>query len=76
MGRHIAALLTLVISVVSRAAEITDAEPEIAHPVISTDIRWMVVILIIALAIMLAAMIVGPVVRANTPQETQPAPKH
>lgn len=36
------------------------------HPVISHDAQWTVVLLILCAAIILAALIVGPIVRANT----------
>lgn len=48
------------------------AETEIPHPMISTNADWMVITLILAAAIFIAAMIAGPIIRANTKEEETP----
>jgi hypothetical protein len=47
-----------------------DTQP---HPILSQDSSWAGVMLIIVLGMFLAAMVIGPVVRANMPDQP-PAP--
>ena len=53
---------------VARAESIA-VETEIPHPMISNHTEWMVIVLILAAAVFLAALIAGPVIRANTRQD-------
>lgn len=66
--RIVITLVCLMFRSISAAQENAAVDTDIANPVISSDTRWMVVTLMIAAAIVIAAMIVGPVVRANTRQ--------
>jgi hypothetical protein len=58
---------------VGHAAGEADAYP---HPTIAKEARWAGVTVIIILALFLAAAVIGPVVRAYTPEEVPPAHSH
>jgi hypothetical protein len=49
-----------------------DEKIEIPHPNVSPHTEWMVIILILTAAIFVAALIAGPIIRANTKVEETP----
>lgn len=51
-------------------ASVADTQP---HPMLSQDGSWAGVMVIIVLGMFLAAMVIGPIVRANMPEEPPPA---
>jgi len=53
-------------------AGVADTQP---HPMLSQDGSWAGVMVIIVLGMFLAAMVIGPIVRANMPEEP-PAATH
>ncbi|HEX3355576.1 MAG TPA: hypothetical protein VHS31_01245 [Tepidisphaeraceae bacterium] len=70
MMRYLIGLASLGLSAVALAAE---AEP---RPTLSSDGSWVPVILIVVGGMFLAAAVIGPIVRANTPEEVPPAHSH
>ncbi len=52
------------------------AEDTTPHPVLPANDYWAPVMLIVIAGMFLAAAIIGPVVRANTPEEVPPAHSH
>jgi hypothetical protein len=69
--RYCLAFISLTLAAVAHAAE--ESAP---HPVLSSDGRWVPVILILIGGMFLAACAVGIVVRANAPEEVPPAHSH
>jgi len=69
---QVVALMTGFSTLISHAQTRPASEPATSQAIISTDTRWMVVTLLIAAAIILAAMIVGPVIRANMADDRKP----
>jgi hypothetical protein len=51
----------------------TDAYP---HPVVPADSTWAGSVVIIVVGLFVAAAVIGPIVRANTPEEVPPAHSH
>ena len=47
-----------------------------AHPTLSTNGTWVPILLIIIGGMFLAAAVIGPIVRANSPEEVPPAHSH
>ena len=64
------ALLTLLV------ATSTFAETPDTHPVLSTNGSWVPIMLIVVGGLFLAAAVIGPIVRANAPEEVPPAHSH
>jgi hypothetical protein len=60
------------------AAHETSAEPDSSpHPVLPADARWAgSLMIVVLLGFFLAAAVVGPIVRAEMPQEIPPAHSH
>ena len=54
-------------------APVADLQP---HPTLSQDSSWAGGMIIIVLGMFLAAAVIGPIVRANTPEELPPAHSH
>ena len=65
------AILLLCFAARARATTLP-AETEIPHPMLPATPDWMVITLIAAGAIFLAALIAGPIIRANTKEEETP----
>jgi hypothetical protein len=61
------ALLPLLISTTTLADSLD------AHPTLSTNGSWVPVMLIIVAGMFLAAAVIGPIVRANMPEEIPPS---
>jgi hypothetical protein len=49
---------------------------DVPHPTKSKDADWAGVVIIIVLGMFLAAAVIGPIVRANAPEEVPPAHSH
>ena len=58
------------------AATSTLAENTDTHPLLSINGSWVPIILILIGGLFLAAAVIGPIVRANTPEEIPPAHSH
>lgn len=72
-----ASLTVLLMATVTLAQEHAPAVADsAAHPLISHDSSWAGVMIIIILGMFLAAAVIGPIVRANTPDEVPPAHSH
>ena len=52
-----------------------EADPH-PHPVIPADSTWAGSMVIILIGLFVAAAVIGPIVRANTPEEVPPAHSH
>lgn len=57
----------------ARLALAENAEP---HPILSGNGSWVPIMLIIVGGLFLAAAVIGPIVRANAPEEVPPAHSH
>ena len=64
------ALLSLIVPA-SVLAE--NAEP---HPILSSNGSWVPIMVIVVGMLFLAAAVIGPIVRANAPEEVPPAHSH
>jgi hypothetical protein len=52
------------------------AEAPDTHPILSNNGTWVPILLFIIGGMFLAAAVIGPIVRANTPEEVPPAHSH
>jgi hypothetical protein len=58
------------------SATVALAENTESHPILSSNGSWVPVMLIIIGFMFVAAAVIGPIVRANVPEEVPPAHSH
>lgn len=63
-------------SAASPAPLLADSDQADPVPVISSDARWVGVMIIVIAGLFVAAACIGPIVRANLPGEMPPAQSH
>ncbi|HWE93222.1 MAG TPA: hypothetical protein VG269_04545 [Tepidisphaeraceae bacterium] len=74
MARPILILaLVLAFAAPAGAAEPVENQPGSTHPTMAARSTWPGVVVIVILGIFAAAMLAGPIIRANSPEDVTPA---